>query len=426
MSRVVQSGNDVFAITASDYGLTAPVQTTVKCDACQTKYKVTDVNAHYSDNIGVHVSYLYKQLAAEREARQLLQQQVSALQATLRHIQQDAVQQVQPAQHSNSSNSTHRHTSNTPHNANKTRSHDTRSNGNYIQQRMAAFDETATIRSQRSQRSQSLSPDRSASFRAPPEQPPPVQPLSETNDDIIKQLKSNLNKLTNANFDKLAHRIVDIMQHCAKLRAQAQSVTAAENGEVDSNTITNPTQLLVTAIFEKALVDSFFAVLYAKLCKHIVDNYTDTVATQPSFKKVLLNTCGTEFNAGLKRVDSADEKEKLRTLGCIRFISELYKYGLIVDSIIHACIQYMLGLLSTANETHTQVLCDMLTNIGQKLDTSNKQQMDKYFEQLQQIQRDNCSLSSRSKFMIVDLIDLRAHRWIPRQNQKQTSVAVTT
>lgn len=427
MSRVVQSGNDVFSISASDYGLTAPIQTTIKCDACQQKYKVTDINTHYSNDIGLHISYLYKQLKDEREARQLLQQQFSSLQATMRHIQHDTVpsQPIQQSSNNNHSiNNSHHNTNNQSHsnNHNRHRNNPASNKGNYIQQRQQAFADTSLSR-QSHTRSHSLSPGRS--IRRDPSPPPPVTQLPTSNDEVIKQLKSNLNKLTNRNFDRLAQKIVDTMNYCIQLKLYP-TTNISESGETNKEpAISNSTQILVTQIYEKSLLDSFFATLYAKLCKYIVDHITvDT--TQPSFKKILLNQCGNEFNYGLQHINESNDMEKQRTLGCIRFISELYKYDLIVSSIIHACIQYMISLLPNANESHIQVLCDMLSTIGEKLDTTNETQMNTYFNELQQHLDATTSIISRSKFMLIDLIDLRKRNWKQRENKKQTSVAVTT
>lgn len=41
--------------------------------------------------------------------------------------------------------------------------------------------------------------------------------------------------------------------------------------------------------------------------------------------------------------DAAERKVKLRTLGNIRLISELYKQDVVSEKILHACIQEMLG-----------------------------------------------------------------------------------
>ena len=41
--------------------------------------------------------------------------------------------------------------------------------------------------------------------------------------------------------------------------------------------------------------------------------------------------------------DRAERKVKLRTMGNIRLIAELYKQEVVPEKILHACIQEMLG-----------------------------------------------------------------------------------
>lgn len=95
-----------------------------------------------------------------------------------------------------------------------------------------------------------------------------------------------------------------------------------------------------------------------------------------------------------------------------------------------------------------ECLCQFLTAVGKHMDTPKaKNLMDQYFHRLRRIlsraydsngltsnkhenvstegkkfskPNDNCILSSRVRFMIEDLIDLRENNWIPRRAGQRT------
>ncbi len=63
---------------------------------------------------------------------------------------------------------------------------------------------------------------------------------------------------------------------------------------------------------------------------------------------VLLSDCGICRAQALKSTsdedrEAAERKVKMRTLGNIRLIAELYKQEVVSEKILHACIQSMLG-----------------------------------------------------------------------------------
>ncbi|KAH8871361.1 Eukaryotic translation initiation factor 4 gamma 2 [Schistosoma japonicum] len=106
---------------------------------------------------------------------------------------------------------------------------------------------------------------------------------------------------------------------------------------------------------------------------------------------------------------------------------------------------------SLSNEL--ECLCQFLTSVGKHMDTPKaKNLMDQYFQRLRRIlsrayesngsssnkhenvsikgkvppktikSNDNCTLSSRVRFMIEDLIDLRENNWIPRRAGQRTEI----
>ncbi|KAK4470631.1 hypothetical protein MN116_006167 [Schistosoma mekongi] len=106
---------------------------------------------------------------------------------------------------------------------------------------------------------------------------------------------------------------------------------------------------------------------------------------------------------------------------------------------------------SLSNEL--ECLCQFLTSVGKHMDTPKaKNLMDQYFQRLRRIlsrayesnglssnkhenisikgkapsktvkSNDNCTLSSRVRFMIEDLIDLRENNWVPRRAGQRTEI----
>ena len=104
-------------------------------------------------------------------------------------------------------------------------------------------------------------------------------------------------------------------------------------------------------------------------------------------------------------------KAKRRGLGLIRFIGELFKRQMLLEKIMHGCItRCMKREDQSLDEEELEALCKLLTTVGANLDHGKSEHMERYFEQLDQI-RQNPALSSRVRFMIMDLIDLRKNNW---------------
>ena len=281
---------------------------------------------------------------------------------------------------------------------------------------------------------------------------PPVAPLSKSAtrweagmgvssamEGIKKKALSLLNKLTIDKFEVISAQLIDLIR---------SNVAAGQQllGE------------LVTILFEKALDEAYFSGMYSDLCvkisTEVADLFEDTATPavpstpvaaaaaedgQPPptpaakkkslFRLILLNECQQAFQRGVQPVE-ADGKskeevaelelvQKRRMLGNIRFIGELYKKQMIVEKIMHACVQHLLGQLDAVQEEDLEALCNLLTTIGKKLDHKKAEShMTTYFDRLHDILQTN-KLSSRIRFMILDLLDLRKNHWTPRTKKAE-------
>ncbi|KAL8766701.1 MAG: hypothetical protein Q9209_006570 [Squamulea sp. 1 TL-2023] len=244
-------------------------------------------------------------------------------------------------------------------------------------------------------------------------------------DVVQRKVKSNLNKMTPNNFDKISDQVL--------------AIAAQSKDETDGRTLRQVIQLT----FEKATDEAHWAEMYAQFCKRmlesmsadikdesILDKKGEVVTGGALFRKYLLTRCQTEFEQGWK-VNLPDKPEgeseeaamlsdeyykaaaaKRRGLGLVRFIGELYKLNMLTERIMHECVKKLVDYEGMPDEAEVESLTSLLKTIGSNLDGSEKghQLMDIYFNRIQAM-IDTPGLASRLKFMLMDTGDLRKKGW---------------
>lgn len=228
-----------------------------------------------------------------------------------------------------------------------------------------------------------------------------------------RQIKAILNKLTPQNFDKLFEQVKEV--------------------DIDSAlTLTG----VISQIFDKALMEPTFCEMYAKFCVDLAADLPEFNENNEkiTFRRVLLNKCQEEFERGEREQAEADRleeegevklskeereekriKARRRMLGNIRFIGELYKMSMLTERIMHECIKKLLGEYQYPDEEDVEALCKLMSTIGHMIDRPKARvHIDAYFDRMMKLSNDQ-KLSSRLRFLLKDVIDLRKNGWQQRR-----------
>ncbi|KAK4698328.1 translation initiation factor 4G, partial [Phenoliferia sp. Uapishka_3] len=274
---------------------------------------------------------------------------------------------------------------------------------------------------------------------------------------VQRKVKALLNKLTLEKFDSISDQIL----------AWADKSVNETDGRI--------LRQVIALIFEKATDEANFSEMYARLCRKLMEKVSPNVKDEgvkgPDgalvaggglFRKYLLNRCQEDYENGWKAKevsaalaadkaaddnakkqanDDAEEKAKeggassssapkeaellsdeyyaaqkakRRGLGLVRFIGELYRLAMLTERIMHECIKKLLANTENPEEEDVESLCRLLTTVGKGLDNPKaKAHMDIYFSRMKLI-ADNMKISSRIRFMIQDVLELRQGRWQTR------------
>ncbi|EDV43946.2 LOW QUALITY PROTEIN: uncharacterized protein Dana_GF18734 [Drosophila ananassae] len=246
---------------------------------------------------------------------------------------------------------------------------------------------------------------------------------------VIKKVRGILNKLTPDNFEVLLKEMSSIkMDNEAKM--------------------TN----VMLLIFEKTISEPNFAPTYARFCKVLFHEikaenkslFTSSLITriqhefesnvndanakakklQPTMDRI--NQC----TDAAKKAELRSEMEDLeyqfrrRAWGTVRFIGELFKLQSLTSDRVLNCVE---SLLEHGCEEKLEYMCKLLTTVGHLLEAALPEQyllrdrIEKIFRRIQDIvnrsrgtshrQQAHIKISSRVRFMMQDVLDLRLRNW---------------
>ncbi|KAK9501016.1 hypothetical protein O3M35_002152 [Rhynocoris fuscipes] len=250
---------------------------------------------------------------------------------------------------------------------------------------------------------------------------------------LMKALRGALNKLTTQNLQKIETTVNEILAL-----------------PIDTN---ERLTKVVYQIFSRAISEPSFSKHYAELCR-VLSLYIKLPLQQSqeqqgdqqqqqhsaSFRKLLLNKCQEEFEknkndelnteARTKEIEKFPDqkmKEELKLLlleeerrirvkkvGLVKFIGELYKLKMITNFIMHGCITV---LLDKIDEESLECVCVLLKTVGKDLEQmSYKKDFDQYFQKMLKLRNDP-AISTRIRYMLQDVIELRLRNWLPLRNE---------
>ncbi|XP_063235143.1 eukaryotic translation initiation factor 4 gamma 1-like isoform X2 [Bacillus rossius redtenbacheri] len=249
----------------------------------------------------------------------------------------------------------------------------------------------------------------------------PVQLTEEEakTEELYKKVRSVLNKLTPQKFHTLVSQV------------QALPIDNADR-----------LQGVINIVFEKAVDEPNFSEAYAQMCKVLSDMQVKAERDKEdsevvNFRKLLVTRCQKEFEKNseqeldrdrrLKEIaesqdpdkkkelqiayDDEERKVRMKSVGNIRFIGELFKLKMLTPNIILRCIKH---LLDEGDEESLECLCKLVTTVGKDLE--QRQSLAPYFDEMRKRSQRKDQISSRVRFMLQDVIDMRQNKWVPRRD----------
>ncbi|XP_020363133.1 uncharacterized protein LOC109908825 isoform X1 [Oncorhynchus kisutch] len=186
----------------------------------------------------------------------------------------------------------------------------------------------------------------------------------------------------------------------------------------------------IDRIYKNAIEYPTYADVYAKVCHHHQLMGLKVPGVTVPFRKLLLNRCQKGFEKDNSKIlkemqrelDAITEKEDRqrlrkgleekkaegqRELLCnIKFMCELFKLKMIMETVMHNCI---VKLLKNGDDGSLEGLCTLLFTIGKDLEEDSQEaepRMDQHYKQIVGIIKKKRT-SPRIRYMLCDAMELR-------------------
>jgi hypothetical protein len=250
---------------------------------------------------------------------------------------------------------------------------------------------------------------------------------------VRKDVRGLLNKITPSTYADLS---VEMINKC-----------------VWRDTVTLPT--VVELIFIKAVEEPTFVKIYSDLCAalHKAEQNMEGKDCQRHFHGAIIRKCQTSFESTAvsqyqesiteiekqiaeeqekeekdakklaelnEKLEETTAKEKRRMQGTIKFISHLFRIGLLNYKIIENCIVVLIrNAEQSKNELMTEFAVDLMKYVGPYVAVMNLEQ-NKINDYVTYLDKFKPIVSNRVKFMIIDLMELRDKGWAKKGDGPKT------
>jgi hypothetical protein len=228
----------------------------------------------------------------------------------------------------------------------------------------------------------------------------PVQAEWGLDPAFVRTITSLLNKITAEKFEDISAKIVDHI--------------------VYSVHVTHVTQ----RIFHSATQQHLYGPLYADLCgalQETLDANPPFPTASNNFRAALQTQAANSLRDALDREVEHDLISKSVLVGAFRFIGCLLARRLLPLTVLRDSTE---GLLADSSPLAVELLLALLATVGPALDTdiwwqssirgSCRQHLDEVFARARELAYTERGVPPRLRFLIRNLLDTRASRWVPR------------
>lgn len=293
--------------------------------------------------------------------------------------------------------------------------------------------------------------------RVHPKRPPNVRPSIERVRQSLPSSKDAWKPDRQKTAEDVSEEEASVKEVCKKVRALMNKVTPTSQKPltdefISYNVSSNDNQLsqVVGIVFDKAVEEPKFCALYAEMCRSQVNYELAKNNNKSNFRNKILTRTQSFFQD--KRDIDADrqaivdkeedevkraamlieEKQKFRRrkFGVMAFIGYLFRNTLLSTKIVHLCtLELFTSILpkkidekeqklkkEDIDEESIQCGLQLVETVGLYLDKSKETSttfLDQWFQKLDAA-KPFCS--NKIRFMIMNLIELRKDKWIPRKS----------